>query len=322
MTPETHTIRCNGLTMRVTEAGCRGQPLVLLAHGWPELAYSWRHQVTALAQAGFHVLAPDMRGFGGTEAPPGREDYDILHLVDDMAGLVRHVGAEHAVIAGHDWGAVVAWHAALLRPDLFRAVAALSVPYFGPPPAAPTDIWKKRYGDEFFYILYHQEPGVAEAEYDDNPEGLLRMLYASPDSPRDKPSITSSRRAAGGFIGRWGRPLELPGWLSREDLQVYVDAFRQSGFRGGINWYRNFDRNWRLLKDRDPVIKVPALYVVGSADLVIAGMTRDDVVQRMAPVVPQLRHVEWIEGAGHWVQQERPGVCNRALIEFLDGLHS
>jgi pimeloyl-ACP methyl ester carboxylesterase len=310
-------IRCNSIDMHVVEAGAPGNPLVVLAHGWPESWYSWRHQLPALAAAGFHVLAPDMRGYGGTDAPPAIEDYDILHLVDDMVALVEAVGAGRAAIVGHDWGAIVAWHAALLRPDRFPAVAALSVPHLGRPDDSPLRIWKKRHGDDFYYILYHQRPGVAEAEYEADPEGLLRMLYASPDSPREAPTVADPHRGAGGFIGRWGRPLDLPDWLSKEDLAFYVNEFRRAGFRGGVNWYRNFERNWELMEGVNQVVRVPALMIAGSRDLVVAHLGEENLRRRMKPVVPELKALVWIEGAGHWIQQERPAECNRALLAFL-----
>ncbi|MGD2130241.1 MAG: alpha/beta hydrolase [Lysobacterales bacterium] len=306
--------------MRIAEAGDAGAPLVILAHGWPESWYSWRHQIPALARAGYHVVAPDMRGYGGTEVPQDVDAYDILHLVEDMAGLVAACGRERAAIVGHDWGAVVAWHAALLRPEVFHAVAALSVPHLGRPPAPPTVIWRRRYGDEFFYILYHQEPGVAEREYEADPEGLLRMLYASPDAPRAPPTITDPARGAGGFIGRWGRPLELPAWLTEEDFAFYVGEFRHSGFRGGLNYYRNFDRNWTLMEGREEIVGVPALFIAGGRDLVVAHLGADEVERRLRSLVPRLEQFVWIDDAGHWIQQERPDECNRALIEFLGGL--
>jgi pimeloyl-ACP methyl ester carboxylesterase len=318
------TIRCNGLAMKLAEANPPAAPetapLVILAHGWPESWYSWRHQMGPLAEAGYRVVAPDMRGYGGTDAPADVADYDIDHLVADMVGIVDEAGRETTVIVGHDWGAVVAWHAALLRPDRFRAVAALSIPYFGRPPAPPLSIWKQRYGDDFYYILYHQAPGVAEGEYEADPEGLLRMLLASPGAAREAPTITSPHWDAGGFIGRWGRPRELPAWLTQQDLDHYVAGFRRSGFRGGLNYYRNFDRNWELLAGQDPVVRVPALFIAGDRDLAVAHLGRAEVERRMRPLVPDLRQIEWIEGAGHWIQQECPAACNRALLEFLAGL--
>jgi pimeloyl-ACP methyl ester carboxylesterase len=306
--------------MRIAEAGIAGDPLVILAHGWPESWYSWRHQMDVLARAGYHVIAPDMRGYGDTDAPSEIGAYDIAHLAADMVGIVDDAGADQAIIVGHDWGAVVAWHSVLLHPDRFRAVAALSVPYFGPPGESPTKIWKKRYGDQFYYILYHQEPGLAESEYDANPEGLLRMLYSSPDTARHPPSITDQHKDAGGWIGRWGMPKVLPPWLNEDDLKHYIGEFSRAGFRGGINYYRNFDRNYALMENIDPVVEIPALFIVGDKDLVIAGMDFELLEQRMRPVVPHLRQIEWLEGAGHWIQQERPKECNRALLSFLKGL--
>jgi pimeloyl-ACP methyl ester carboxylesterase len=306
--------------MHIREAGRPGDPLVIFAHGWPESWFSWRHQVPAVAEAGYHVIAPDMRGYGQTDAPADIDQYDIQHLVGDMLALVDEAGAEQAVIVGHDWGAVVAWHAALLHPDRFRAVAAFSVPHLGRPAARPTEIWKQRHGNRFYYILYQQEPGVAEAEYDADPEGLIRMLYASPDTPRAAPTIADPHKDAGGFIGRWGAPLRLPDWISVEDLRFYIDEFTRSGFRGGLNWYRNFDRNWELMNGVDQVVRVPALFVAGSRDLVVAHMDEDTVRSRMHPFVPDLRELVWLEGAGHWIQQERPEECNQALLRFLSGL--
>lgn len=306
--------------MRIAEAGSPTDPLLILAHGWPESWYSWRHQIPVLAAAGYHVVAPDMRGYGGSDAPREVAAYDILHLVSDMAGVAEAMGSEHCVIVGHDWGALVAWHAALLEPQRFRAVVAMSVPYFGRPPAPPTEIWKKRHGDHFYYILYHQEPGIAEAEYDADPVGLLRMLYTSPDTPRYPATITDPHRSAGGWIGRWGEPRELPHWLEPEDLEYFVGQFSRSGFRGGLNYYRNFDRNWKLLEGTEEVIRSPALFIAGSGDPVIAGLSRAAIEQRMRPFVPNLKQTLWLEGAGHWIQQERPEACSRAIIDFLKSL--
>lgn len=314
---QSRIIVSNDIRMRIMEAGVENRPLIIFAHGWPESWYSWRHQLTALAAAGYHVVAPDMRGYGGTDAPPEVKDYDILQLVADMLGVLDALGETQAVMVGHDWGAVVAWHAAMLHPERFRAVVAMSVPHLGRPPAAPTGIWKQRHGEKFYYILYHQQPGKAEAEYDANPEGLLRMLYASPDTPRAAPTITDPHKNAGGWIGRWGQPLMLPEWMSETDLAFYVDEFKRTGFRGGVNWYRNFDRNWELMEGVNQSIQVPALFIVGSHDLVIAGMNQEALEQRMRPLVPDLREIVWLEGAGHWIQQERPEQCNQALLEFL-----
>lgn len=291
--------------------------MVILAHGWPESWYSWRHQIVALADAGYHVIAPDMRGFGGSDAPQDIAAYDVFHLARDLAGLLPVCQADNAVVVGHDWGALAAWHCALLYPDRFRAVAALSIPHFGRPHDAPTRIWKQRFGDSFYYILYHQQPGIAEAEYESDPRGLLEMLFASPDTPRQPPRISDPSKNAGGWIGRWGKPIGLPGWLSEADLDYYIGEFRRSGFRGGLNYYRNFDRNWELTAGLDQVVHIPALFIAGDRDLAIAHIGRSELAERMGPVVPDLRDLVWLEGAGHWIQQERHDACNQALLQFL-----
>lgn len=306
--------------MRLAEAGPAHGPCVILVHGWPESWYSWRHQIPVLAAAGYRVIAPEMRGFGGTDAPQDIGSYNVLNLVEDVSGILAECGTEQAVIVGHDWGAVVAWHCALVHPDRFRAVAALSVPHLGRPGHPPTHLWKQRHGDDFYYILYHQEPGRAEAEYDANPRGLLSMLFTSPDTPREPPTIRDNHKDAGGWIGRWGKPRHLPAWLTEADLDYYVAEFERAGFRGGLNWYRNFDHNWELTQDLDQVVRVPALFIAGNQDLTVAHMQAEELQNRMQKVVPDLRDFVWLDGAGHWIQQERSAECNTALLEFLAGL--
>jgi len=310
-------IQSNGIRMRLAEAGPADGPCLLLAHGWPESWYSWRYQIEPLAAAGYRVLVPDMRGFGSSEAPQDWASYQVLNLVEDMTGILDAMDVSRAVVVGHDWGAVVAWHCALVRPERFHAVAAMSVPHFGRPSDAPTRIWKQRHGDDFYYILYHQKPGVAEKEYENDPRGLLTMLYASPDTPRNEPAIKEKRRGAGGFIGRWGAPKKLPPWLTSADLDFYVAEFRRAGFRGGLNYYRNFDRNWELTRDLDQVVRVPALFIAGTLDLTVAHLSKEVVLRRMQAVVPDLHDCVWLEGAGHWVQQERSAQCTAALVSFL-----
>jgi pimeloyl-ACP methyl ester carboxylesterase len=310
-------ISTNGINMKIVETGPGDGPCVVLIHGWPESWYSWRHQLKALSNAGYRVIAPDMRGFGDTDAPEEIESYNLLNLVEDIKGVLRACGVEQAVAIGHDWGALVAWHCALVYPEQFRAVAAFSVPHLGRPSEPPTDIWKKRFGDNFYYILYHQEPGLAETEYEANPAGLLKMLYTSPTTPRYAPHITDPHRNAGGWIGRLGTPKELPDWLTEQDLEFYINEFRRSGFRGGLNYYRNFDRNWKITSELNQVLQVPALFVAGSEDLTVAHIGKDQLLQRMKPFVPQLRDLIWLEGSGHWIQQEQSELCNEALLTFL-----
>ncbi len=318
---ELRTVEANGLRMRVAEAG-RG-PAVLLLHGFPESWYSWRHQLPALATAGFRTVAPDLRGYGGTDAPSDVDDYDIAHLAADATGLLDALGEATAVVVGHDWGAIIAWQLALLRPDRFRAVAALSVPYTGRAPLAPLSAMRRRFGDRFFYILYFQQPGVAESEFDADPETFLRRLYTSPGAPiAAPPSITDTAMSAGGWIGRLPEPAGLPAWLERADLDYYVEQFRHSGFRGPVNYYRNFDRNWQLTPQLAGVpVSQPALFVAGALDPVIVrgGImgAGDDLEERVREAVPDLRRFVLLPGAGHWIQQDRPDAVNAELVEFL-----
>ncbi len=312
------TLRVGDLSMRVAEQG--DGPLVLLLHGFPESWYSWRHQLPALATAGFKVVAPDMRGYGSTDAPPAVEDYAIDRLCADVTGLINAYGEEQAVVVGHDWGALVAWQCTLLAPDRVRAVAALSVPYSGRADIRPTDAWKRQFGEAFFYILYFQEPGVAEAELDADPRTVLRRVYASPTTARDEPEVTDPLAAAGGWSKRMGHPTEWPSWLTEEDLDYYAGEFDGVSFRGGLSYYRNFDRNWEMLADVDPVIPRPALFIAGAEDGVIGGTAKEALVERMSPLVRDLRGVHLIPDTGHWTQQERPDAVNRLLVEFLEGL--
>ncbi|MCZ6616552.1 MAG: alpha/beta hydrolase [Gammaproteobacteria bacterium] len=318
-------IETNGIRMRIAEMGDEG-PLVLLAHGWPESWYSWRHQIPALANAGYRVVVPEMRGYGETDAPESVDDYDIVHLAGDMVGVLDAVGVkegeEKATIVGHDWGAVVAANSVLLHPDRFSSLVLMSVPYRARSTQSPMDAMTARVGDNFFYILYHNEPGgVADAEYDGNPRGLLSRLYLSPDSPREAPEVTDPKRSAGGWIPRLGAPKGLPGWLTPEDLDYYVTQFESSGFRGGVNYYRNFQRNWEITEHlADAKIEVPTLFIAGQKDVVIGGATAPMLTKMMEQTVTDLRDVVIVPEIGHWIQQEDPVATNEALLSFLNSL--
>src|SRR4051794_7795613 len=217
MTEITHrTIETNGINMHVAEAG-KG-PLVLLLHGWPESWYSWRHQLPALADAGFHAVAPDQRGYGGTDAPEDIEAYDILDLTADAAGILHALGEEKAVVVGHDWGAPVAWNSALLYPDRYRAVAALSVPYMGRGPMPPLQLMRAMFGNNFFYILYFQTPGVAEAEFSaDIPRMMRTVLYAASGNVKEDVNALAVKPADSKFLDGMPEPTELPKWLTQQD---------------------------------------------------------------------------------------------------------
>jgi pimeloyl-ACP methyl ester carboxylesterase len=309
--PSSRTVSANGIEIFLLEQG-QG-PLVLLCHGWPELSYSWRHQIPAIAAAGFHVVAPDMRGFGRTSAPADIDAYSIFDSVGDMVALVAALGEKQAVIVGHDWGAPVAWHAAMFRPDVFTAVAGLSVP----PPfrgrARPLDSLRES-GIANFYWQYFQTPGVAEREFERDVDLTMRTLLGRGFSD---PSASLFIEEGRGFLGvPADRP--LPDWLSEADLAYFSEAYRTSGFRGGLNWYRNIDRNWELTAPwQGAQIHQPSLFIAGSKDSVITGLIGAKRVADMERVLPNLRQKLIIDGAGHWIQQERADQVNAALIGFL-----
>ena len=309
----------NGIRLRIAEEG-RG-PLVLLLHGWPESWYSWRHQLPALAAAGYHAVAPDMRGFGGSDKPAAVAEYDIQHLTADVVGIIDALGEKTAVVVGHDWGAIVAWQSLLLHPSRFTGLVAMSVPYGGRPPESIVETLRKTHGDNFFYILYFQEPGAAEEEFDADPRGILSRLYVSPGAPRDAPAVTDPKRAAGGWIPRLGAPKVPPDWLTAADLDYVVGEFTAAGFRGGINYYRNFHRNWETTPQLAEVkVSQPVLFIAGEKDNVIREASAEQLTAYMANAVTDLRGVRLFEGAGHWIQQQRPTETNAAMLEFLKGL--
>lgn len=311
-------VETNDVQLRVIQAGDREAPVVLLAHGFPELAYSWRHQIPALAAAGFQVLAPDQRGYGGSSRPEPVTAYDVAALTADLVGLLDDVGAQRAVWVGHDWGAPVAWSAAQLHPDRVAAVVGLSVPPVPRPQVPPTRAFRMIFGDNFFYMLYFQEPGVADAELSGDPARTMRRMIGGLRPPDD--AGAAARMAAPGpmgFIDRLPEPDRLPDWISADELDHYISEFSRTGFTGGLNWYRNLDRNWEIMAD--PVaatITMPALFIAGTADPVL-GFTRRD---RAGEVVSGPYREVLIDGAGHWLQQERPDEVNSVLLEFLSGL--
>src|SRR6266481_4438755 len=318
----------NGIRLNIAEQG--NGPMVLLCHGFPESWYSWRHQIDALAAAGFHAVAPDMRGYGKSDRPEAIDQYTIFHLVGDLVGLLDALKVPTAVIVGHDWGAGIAWQAARLRPDRFRAVACLSVPFRPRGKARPTSVMP-RTADAQYYQLYFQEPGVAEAELERDPRATVRnMLYgASGDAAAIRAAAASGGAAPnigmvprdGGMLRGPGAPATLPAWLSEADIDFYAGEFERSGFRGGLNYYRNIDRNWELTAAfADVKVTVPALYVAGDRDMVVSFPGTDQLLANLKQFVPALRNIQMLPGCGHWTQQERPGEVNAAIIDFVRGL--
>jgi pimeloyl-ACP methyl ester carboxylesterase len=311
-------VETNGIRMHIAEQG--EGPLVILCHGFPECWYSWRHQLTALAEAGYHAVAPDQRGYGQTDRPEPIEAYHILELTADMAGLVHALGRQEAVIVGHDWGAPVAWHCGLLRPDLFRAVGLLSVPYLPRPwkdKMRPTDLMRAMVGEKEFYMLYFQEPGKAEAELETDVRMAMRMLLysGSGDAPH-KERWRAIFDKCETLLDTCAMPRALPPWLTEKDIDFFAGEFERTGFRGALNWYRNIDRNWEMTPFlRGAKLCQPTLFAAGGEDGVITLYRKD--FDHMEDAVPHLWKKALIPGAGHWIQQERPEEVNALLIAFL-----
>jgi pimeloyl-ACP methyl ester carboxylesterase len=305
------TVRSNGIDLHVTEMG-EGPPVVL-CHGFPETSYSWRHQLPALAAAGYHVLAPDQRGYGRSGRPEPVEAYDILHLTDDMLGLLDAIGVERAVFVGHDWGAPVVWTLALRAPERVAGVAALSVAFPRRGQIMPIERQRELFGDSWAYMLYFQEPGVADAGLGRDPATTMRRMLTG---LTDRGGLTGPRDGRG-MVERMSEPAELPGWLTQADLDHFAAEFARTGFTGPINWYRNIDRNWDLMSGFEGAqVEVPALFIAGRADPVLAM----GPPEKMTKWVPDLRGIVLLDDTGHWVQQERPTEVNAALLDFLAGL--
>jgi len=310
-------VATNGIELHVVEAG-EGFPVVL-AHGFPELSYSWRHQIPALAEAGYHVLAPDQRGYGRSDRPEATEDYDMVHLTDDLLGLLHDIGAEKAVFVGHDWGSMIVWQMSVLHPDRVAGVVGMSVPFLPRGAMPPIQMMQAVFADTFFYIVYFQEPGVADADLGADPGETMRRMLARPITPKDGGANLSGLAAPDGtgLVDRLPAVTSLPDWLSQEELDHYTAEFTRTGFTGGINWYRNMDRNWEQSAHVDGAkVTVPAAFITGDADpaalmtpaAIMDGWLEDD------------RGTTIVDGAGHWVQQEAPTEVNAALLTFLGGL--
>ncbi|MCB1692837.1 MAG: alpha/beta hydrolase [Pseudomonadales bacterium] len=302
--PEPRMIRANGVELAVHEAGEGGIP-ILLAHGWPEIAYSWRHQVEPLVQAGYHVIAPDQRGYGDSSRPADVTAYDCHHLTGDLCGLLDALGIEKAIHVGHDWGAIVVWHQALLHADRVAGVANLSVPFRPREPEDPVAFWEKHLGQDFYIVHFNRQPGVAAAAFEANTERFLRNMYRT----RQWES-SSAPEPAGQSIVRYAEVAVERGELlmSEEELAVFVEAFKRSGFNAPCNWYRNFTRNWETTEGVRQKVDVPTLMIYGKYDM-----------------VPQLDMTDYIDdlethtlACGHWIQQEKPRETNAILLDWLD----
>ena len=313
-------VQTNGIKMHIAEQG-QG-PLVVLCHGFPETSYSWRHQVEPIAEAGCHVVVPDQRGYGRTDCPERTESYDILSLAADMIGLVHALGQSQAVVIGSDWGSVVAAHCALLRPDIFKAVGLLSVPFL---PRTwgkhrPTEFFKRMSRDKVFYQAYFQEPGKAEAELEADPrKSLLALLYSlSGDVPPERrwQHMLDPHKS---LLESATVPEKLPPWITEKDLDTFVEDFRRTGFRGGLSWYRNIDRNWELTAFLSEArIQQPSIFLAGESDPILS--LYRDFGSQVQKSMPNLRENVILKGVGHWLTQERPQELNRHLLSFLGSI--
>jgi len=311
------TVSTNGGDLHVVEAGSTG-PLVVLSHGFPELSYSWRHQLPALAAAGYRVVAPDQRGYGKSSRPDAVVDYDVHHLAADLAGILDDLGEQQAVFVGHDWGSMVVSHTALEYPDRVSGLVNMSVPHVPRGEVSPVTAMRNVIGDNFFYILYFQEPGVPDAELGGDPARTMRRMLAGLSiEGNGMPDPAMFANDGRGFIDRMPEPTSLPDWLAQHELDHYIAEFARTGFTGGINWYRNFDRNWATTGHlAGAKVECPSLFIGGS---------RDPVLIMTPPAVGHAALTDHrgdviVDGAGHWVQQEAPDAVNTALIDFLEQL--
>ncbi len=309
---------CNGIRIHTVEKGAG--PLVLMVHGFPESWYSWRRQIDALADGGYRAVAMDVRGYGRSSKPLEIDEYRMVRKVADVVDLVRALGEKQAVLVGHDWGAPIVWMSALLRPDLFRGVAGLSVPYTPPGITRPLQVFRQMAGDSEFYIEYFQEPGRAEAEIEADVRGWLRGFYvgASGDTQSGKENFALIPKGRT-MRSMFAQTETLPSWLSEADLDFYTAEFERSGFRGPLNRYRNMDADWRdLAAFRHRPIEVPALFLGGEKD----GPTRWNAaaIERYPETLPRLHRSVILDRCGHWVQQERAEETNEILLEFLASL--
>ncbi|RLK53953.1 alpha/beta fold hydrolase [Actinokineospora cianjurensis] len=301
--PEPTLISVNGVELEVFEAGRHnaGKPIVL-CHGWPEHAFSWRYQIPALAAAGYHVIVPNQRGYGNSSRPAEVTDYDITHLSGDLVALLDHFGYEDATFVGHDWGAMVVWSLTLLHPHRVNKVVNLSLPYMERGERPWLEFMEEVFGGDFYFVHFTRQPGVADAVFDENTSQFLRNIFRKNEPPREpQPGMALID------LARARTPLGDP-LMSDDELAVFVSAFESTGFTGSVNWYRNLDRNWHLLADANPIIHQPALMIYGDRDVIAKSAN-------LAEFVPNVEVASL--DCGHWVQQEKPDEVNEVILAWL-----
>lgn len=306
-------IATNGVTLRTVVEGAG--PLVILVHGWPQCWYLWRHMIDPIVAAGYRVAVPDMRGFGASSCPPAIDDYNIRTLTADVAGIATALGEEDFIVVGHDWGCIVAWHTALLYPQRCKAVMGLSVPFWrvGPETVAPPG-----HDDAFWYMRYFQKPGVAEAELEADLERSLLAIHYSVSAEAGKTCFLNQLGfpKTATLLEVLPAPKGLPGFMTQEDLDYYVEEYRTSGFRGSINWYRNIPTLSSSTPELDGKhIAQPAAFVAGTEDPVL--LFDPDWHDKFVACFDDLRFIELVDGAGHWVQLEKPEPTARHIVNFL-----
>jgi pimeloyl-ACP methyl ester carboxylesterase len=300
--PKPNLISVNGIELEVFEAGQQNSKPIVLCHGWPEHAFSWRYQIPALVEAGYHVIVPNQRGFGNSSRPTEVTDYDIEHLSGDLIGLLDYYGYEDATFVGHDWGAMVVWSLALLHPSRVHKVINLSLPYQERGERPWIEFMEDILGEDYYFVHFNRQPGVADAVLDENTFQFLRNLYRK-NLPLTVPQPGMAMINLARAESQLGEPI-----MSDEELAVFVDAFQSSGFTGSINWYRNLDRNWHLLAEVNPIIQQPTLMIYGDRDLIPKS-------ERLAEFVPNVEVVSL--DCGHWIQQEKPEETNQVILEWL-----
>jgi len=311
--------KTNDISIRAATMG--SGPLVIFVHGWPELWYSWRHQIEPIANAGYRVVVPDVRGYGGSDKPNPVQAYSMQSNMNDIIGIIDACGEEKAILIGHDWGAPIVWSTAALNSSRVSAVAGLSVPYRPRASVPMIDIWNKIYEGRFFYQLYFQKEGVAEAELEQDIRLSLRKIYFSISG--DAPSLDSwvNRPATATMLEEFVDPSVFPDWLTEKDLDYFVKNFTAGGFRGPLNRYRNSEKDFLDLPLMGVArIKQPSCFIAGSKDLVRSFVPEKDGYANVDELCDDMRISRIIEGAGHWVQQETPEEVNNALLEFLNTL--
>lgn len=312
--PTPKMVKTNGIDMAVYEAGPKNGVPVVFCHGFPELAFSWRYQIKALADAGFHVLAPDQRGYGLTSRPEKIEDYDMKHLTDDLAGMLDAFGIDKAVFAGHDWGGMVVWQMAIYQPKRVSGVIGVNTPFLPRPPVDPIMAMRAMYGENM-YIVFFQKPGVADALLaKDTGKAFRFFMRKGGPTAAEYAKLPQEQRnlelvhALQSDESLWPGELVMP----KEELQFFIDTFEKTGFTGGINWYRNFTRNWVESGTMEQRVHVPGLMIMAEDDVVLSPAMADG----MERFVPDLEKV-LIKKCGHWTQQEHPEETSAAMIAWL-----